>query len=309
MSQEFSLITRLEKKIYELDRDREIAQKIINKNSILLATVTAIEEYVVLTRDSTIPLGIRYLALSCIAKQYQLYQDEREISQLKDIMGREIDIPSYSEIFNAIQIVKDRYYQIYECNQREFDRIERLVKEMSPNSEEWGRNIDVVEKVDASHSTKDKYVNVSTSQPIIIQSTVSNSTSEKTNVILLSHIKDNFKLLLMMILLIGTGSGIGIYFISRQQPQDEAVKLVQQWLETKKNLFSSPFDRDSAASLVVGKAYRDKVRGPSSDGTPDSVSEWLEKRGYYYSYGLQRIDTIKRFEMSNNSIIMDVQIT
>ena len=133
MSEEFPLITRLETKIDELYRDREIAQKVINKNSNLLTSETAVEEYIELKQDLTIPLGIRYLALSCLAAQYHLYQDDREISQLKDLAGRKIDIPDHFEIFNAIQIIKSRYYRIYECNSREFDRVERLVKEISPN--------------------------------------------------------------------------------------------------------------------------------------------------------------------------------
>jgi hypothetical protein len=116
MLEESSVITRLEKKIDELCRDHEIAQKIVNKNSSLLMTATAVDAYIALKQDSMIPLGIRYLALSCVAAQYQLYQDDREISQLKDLTGTEIDIPHHFEIFNAIQIVKNRYYQIYECN-------------------------------------------------------------------------------------------------------------------------------------------------------------------------------------------------
>jgi ARC6-like, IMS domain len=91
--------------------------------------------------------------------------------------------------------------------------------------------------------------------------------------------------------------------------QDEAVSLVQKWLDAKKSLFSPPFDRDSAASIMTGKAYRDKVRGPSSDGTPYSASEWLEKYGYYYSYGLQRVDAVKKLEVSGSNAVIDVQIT
>jgi ARC6-like, IMS domain len=370
MLEEPSVITRLENKIDELYRDHEIAQKVINKNSSLLMTATAVDEYIALKQDFTIPLGIRYLALSCIAAQYQLYQDDREISQLKDLTGREIDVPDHFETFNAIQIVKSRYYQIYECNSREFDRVERLVKEISPNLDEWGRTIAIVNSVDIQSSVQARSANTKITKVNTPQSNQTTFTNEQVQTILLAERNNNFKLFFLMLFLVLIGGGVGISLAIRQQPQlvtniplskpldpiipspapvstlppetansspapivtpppldtvksepapvetpfpeisqDEAVSLVQKWLETKKSLFSPPFDRDSAASFMIGKAYRDKVRGPSSDGTPYSASEWLEKYGYYYSYGLQRIDAVKNFEISGRNAIIDIQIT
>jgi ARC6-like, IMS domain len=94
-----------------------------------------------------------------------------------------------------------------------------------------------------------------------------------------------------------------------QISQDEAISLIQKWLEAKKTLFAPPFDRESAALLMTGKAYTDKIKGISSKGTPTSASEWLEKNHYYRSYGLQRIDSVEKFEVSANNAIIDVQIT
>jgi hypothetical protein len=127
MLEEHPLINSLETKIYDLHRDRSTARKIVDSNSNLLTVNTAIEEYVVLKQDLTIPLGIRYLALSCIAAHYQLYQDNREISQLKDLTGQAINIPTHAEVFSAVQVIKSKYYQIYDCDNREFDRLERLI--------------------------------------------------------------------------------------------------------------------------------------------------------------------------------------
>jgi hypothetical protein len=363
MLEESSVITRLESKIDELYRDHEIAQKVINKNSSLLMTATAVDEYIALKQDFTIPLGIRYLALSCVAVQYQLYQDDREISQLKDLTGREIDVPDHFETFNAIQIVKNRYYQIYKCNSREFDRVERLVKEISPNLDEWGQTIAVVNSTNNQSSVQNRSAGKKITQVNTPQSNNPTYTNEQVQTILLAERKNNFKLLFIMLFLVLIGGGVGISLAIRQQPQlvtnvplskpldpiipfpapviasspapivapppsdivksdpdpvvtpspeisqDEAVSLVQKWLETKKSLFSPPFDRDSAASIMTGKAYRDKVRGPSSDGTPYSASEWLEKYAYYYIYGLQRVDAVKKLEVSGSNAVIDVQIT
>ncbi len=370
MLEEASLITRLETKIDELCRDREIAQKVINKNSNLLTSETAVEEYIALKQDLTIPLGIRYLALSCVAAQYHLYQDDREISQLKDWAGREIDIPSHFEIFNAIQTIRNRYYQVYNCNSREFDRVERLVKEISPNLDEWGHTIAVVNSANTQSYKPDRPIDQKTTLANTYQSNNPTFTNEQVQTILLAERKNNLKLLLATLLLVLIGGGVGISLAIRQQPQltanippsrpldpinqsptsiptlppktanlspdpivrplpsdltksepapveisapeisqDEAVSLIKKWLEAKKSLFSPPFDRDSAASIMTGKAYTDKVKGPSSDGTPYSSSEWLEKYGYYYSYGLQRIDAVKNFEVSGSNAVIDVQIT
>lgn len=78
MIEEYPLITSLENKIDELHQNRSIARKIVDSNSKLLLVNTAIEEYIALKQDLAIPLGIRYLSLSCIAAHYQLYQDNRD---------------------------------------------------------------------------------------------------------------------------------------------------------------------------------------------------------------------------------------
>jgi ARC6-like, IMS domain len=329
MPEEYPLIIRLETKIDELCRDRSITQKIVNSNSSLLALNTAFEEYILLKQDVIIPLGIRYLAISCIASHYQLYQDNREISQLKDIIGQAINMPTHAEVFFAIQVIKSKYCQIYDCDRREFDRIERLTKEMSPTSIlSTGKDV---------------------GKPIVF-------TDEEVKDILRKQRAEIFRLLSIMISMLFIGGGIGMSVATRQQPQpisanvpqpstqppspsnsspapslvvaaipspspvpvitpepqisqDEAISLIQKWLEAKKTLFAPPFNRESAASLMTGKAYTDKIKGVSSNGTKTSASEWLEKNHYYRSYGLQRIDGIEKFEVSGSNAIIDVRMT
>ena len=117
------LITRLESKIRDLHRDWKNAQAIINSNP------TAIQEYIDLKEDTNIQTGIRYISIEAIAEEYKLYKNDREISELKDLIGREIDIPSHSDVLQSVQTIRDKYRQIYECNGREFDRYERLAQE------------------------------------------------------------------------------------------------------------------------------------------------------------------------------------
>jgi ribulose bisphosphate carboxylase small subunit len=120
-----SIITKLESKIEDLHRDWNNAQAIININP------TSIQEYIKLKEDTSIQIGIRYISLEAIAKEYHLYQDDREVSELKDLIGREIDIPSHSDVLQSVQTIRDKYRQIYECNGREFDRYERLIEQIA----------------------------------------------------------------------------------------------------------------------------------------------------------------------------------
>lgn len=353
MLEEHPLITSLENKIDEIHRNSSIARKIVNSNSKLLTINTAIEEYIAIKQDLTIPLGVRYLALSCIAAHYQLYHDNREISQLKDLTGRAINIPTHAEVFSAIQVIKSRYYQIYDCDPREFNRLERLTKEMSPES---------ISKIDQSHTIarnnltdpqiekiraeeRVKFLKISLfvlvmfligsatgvittlamrqqPQPIITNATESNiSAPQSTTNSLPTEVQtpptSNTSNSSSAVIttpspaetVVPSPSPVAIATPDPQISQDEAISLIQRWLEVKKTLFAPPFDRELAASLMTGKAYTDKVKGVSSDGTPTSASEWLEKYGYYRSYGLQRIESIEKFEVSGNNAVIDVLVT
>lgn len=117
------LITKLESKIEDLHRDWKNAQAIINRNP------TSIQEYIKLKEDTSIEIGIRYVSLEAIAEEYDLYRDDREISELKDLISREIDVPSHADVLQSVQTLRDRYRKVYECNGRKFDRYERLAQD------------------------------------------------------------------------------------------------------------------------------------------------------------------------------------
>ena len=334
MLKEHALITRLENKVDELYKDRAIARKIVGSNSKLLLMDTAIEEYVAIKQDLTIPLGIRYLSLSCVAIHYQLYQDDREISQLKDLIGHAINIPAHVEIFSAIQIVKSRYHQIYDCNSHEFDRVEGLIDRMSNNSHEKciKDNDDLKYPQEKIAQLEDKVKLFKTLFFIVVMFLVGGGSGIiltllinqqpqpiSTNTYQLSTPTPSPSNISLSHAVIATPSPVeavlpspspvAIAVPDPQISEDEAVSLIEKWFEAKKILFAPPFDRELAASLITGKAYTDKVKGLSSDGKPTSASEWLEKNHYYRSYGLQRIDSIEKFEVSGNNAIIDVRVT
>jgi ARC6-like, IMS domain len=90
--------------------------------------------------------------------------------------------------------------------------------------------------------------------------------------------------------------------------QDEAKKIIEKWMQAKQRMFAPPYDQQLGSQLTTGKAYRDKVRGPSSDGTPYSSLEWLRQYGFQYKYGVQNIENITRFESGRDQASIEVQI-
>jgi hypothetical protein len=90
--------------------------------------------------------------------------------------------------------------------------------------------------------------------------------------------------------------------------QDEAKKIIERWIQAKQRMFAPPYDQELGSQLTTGKAYTDKVRGPSSDGTPYSSLEWLRQYGYRYQYNVQNIEGFTRFESSGDKASIEVQI-
>ncbi len=90
--------------------------------------------------------------------------------------------------------------------------------------------------------------------------------------------------------------------------QDEAKKLIERWMQAKQKMFAPPYDQELGSQLATGKTYTDKVKGPSSDGTPYSSLEWLRQYGFQYRYGIQNIEGVTRFQSSANQASIEVQI-
>ena len=83
--------------------------------------------------------------------------------------------------------------------------------------------------------------------------------------------------------------------------QQEAVKLLQRWLEAKQVMFTSPYNRQIAAEITTGETYQ-KTAGV--DGTID----WLQRNNAYYRYGVQKINTVDNFVVDKNQATIQVEI-
>lgn len=97
--------------------------------------------------------------------------------------------------------------------------------------------------------------------------------------------------------------------------RDAAVGVVKQWLAYKQVLLAPPYNKQPGSDLLVGKAYRDNVdksSEPCTSGDSDdclSSVDWLRKYNAQYSFGVQRLDAVNRFESSGDTGTIFVTIT
>jgi serine/threonine-protein kinase len=84
--------------------------------------------------------------------------------------------------------------------------------------------------------------------------------------------------------------------------QQEAVNLVDAWLQAKRVMFAPPYKRQIAADIATGDQY-DKVAG--SNGSID----WLESSNAYYQFGVQKIDGVDQFSANGNQATIQVRVT
>ncbi|AFY91655.1 protein kinase domain-containing protein [Chamaesiphon minutus] len=102
--------------------------------------------------------------------------------------------------------------------------------------------------------------------------------------------------------------------ISSNISREAALNTVQQWLNYKRSLLAPPYNKQLGTDLLTGKAYRDNVDKSSEpcNGRPDdclSSADWLQKNNAEYSFGVQRIDSVDRFESSGDSGTIFVTVT
>jgi ARC6-like, IMS domain len=97
--------------------------------------------------------------------------------------------------------------------------------------------------------------------------------------------------------------------------RDAAIDIVKQWLDYKRILFAVPYNTAQASELLTGKAYKNKIdrsgepcNSQDEEGCLSSV-DWLKKYESEYSFGVQRIDSIDRFEASNDTASIFVTVT
>jgi ARC6-like, IMS domain len=97
--------------------------------------------------------------------------------------------------------------------------------------------------------------------------------------------------------------------------RDAAVEVVKQWIQYKRVLFAPPFDKSQGSNILTGKAYINNIDRSSEpcnssdrEGCLSSV-DWLQRYNGQYSFGVQRVDSIDRFEASGDNASIFVTVT
>jgi len=87
-----------------------------------------------------------------------------------------------------------------------------------------------------------------------------------------------------------------------QLSESDAVNLVKNWLQAKKTVFASPFDRQVAANLTTGALYYDITK---SGGSID----WLKGNNAYYQFGSQSVESTGSFSAISNQATVGLKVT
>jgi len=84
--------------------------------------------------------------------------------------------------------------------------------------------------------------------------------------------------------------------------QDQAVAVVQNWLNSKGRVFAAPFDRQLARQYTTGKRNNQILQ---SGGSID----WLIENRSYYTYAITRVDNVWAFDNSKSLVEIKLRVT
>ena len=80
-------------------------------------------------------------------------------------------------------------------------------------------------------------------------------------------------------------------------------------------MFAPPFDKSQGSNILTGRAYINNIDRSSEpcnssdgEGCLSSV-DWLQRYNAQYSFGVQRVDSIDRFEVSGDNASIFVTVT
>jgi hypothetical protein len=325
------IVNQLEAKISELYRDKTIASGLLDTQT----EPDAIDEYTKLQQDSAISNGVRYIALDAVAQQRELYTSTSEKQNLTDIIGQALSDNSMQKTFDDLQSLKLNYAAIYKIDPVAFNRVEKLVRtklELPPMQEKTDIKNSVVVNESAQTFVSPSPTQYNSSsiteikpQKNIILATIigvviggglitlglalgrsSNEVSQTTKPSPTSNSSTSNTTETA-----SSSTQVNSSSISREA----ATEVINQWLIYKRVLLAPPYDKQQGSNILYGKAYRnnvDKSSEPCSSGDPDdclSSADWLKKYNAQYSFGVQRVDSIDKFEVSGDTGTIFVTVT
>jgi hypothetical protein len=368
MTLEPFLIEKLNNKVTMLYENNRQNSSIAGFNGVA-ESKKLLADYVELRQNPRIPNILKYTILSSIAKQYHLYDNNQEPTQIAKVTIGEIeDSTSHSSPISSeslivgLQILKSQYPAIYQENVQGLHSIEQAALEAISNSPLPDRPAPTVVNPTPLPSVAVPTVVTPTplpapatvitaSQPDFAQTYTQNPQPANVVAIPLQAIWIGGLLItgLLSGILYGLWSSnnnsystssnspsnpaIGQVTSDHSQPattqpitqpspatttkqpqtpanisQDESVSVVKRFLASKKQIFAPPYSQSLGAQIMTGKAYKDNIKGPSSDGTGESSLEWLRNNGYYYQYGIQQVQSVRAFQAAGNNAVIELRL-
>lgn len=83
--------------------------------------------------------------------------------------------------------------------------------------------------------------------------------------------------------------------------QEQAIQLIANWLNSKSQIFSPPFDRQLVANYTTGPLYTDITK-------PGGSIDWLKNNSSRYDYRNSRVTQVLSFDNSASQPAMKVEI-
>jgi ARC6-like, IMS domain len=338
------IVQKLEDKVAAALRDHNLTAAAVGTP----AAQSAMAEYDRLVQDPGSSIGIRYLALHSVAMKQGFYIDKRDQQEMLGTVSQEMGNMSPTEVLVGIKYLKSNYPAIYQCDAVALDRKEssivelmtRLPMDQQDRAVAEAKNVQLEARpieptpVEMPLAVPQTFASPPQAQPLPVlpvpepapvtpaymaqptQLPVQNNSNKSALIIGGGMVAGA---IIFSAMLISSSQSnktpTSVSGASMQSPnavgsisQDEAKKLIEKWMQAKQKMFAPPYDQEIGSQLTTGKAYSDKVRGPSSDGTPYSSLEWLRQYGFQYKYGVQNIENVTRFESGTDQASIDVQI-
>jgi hypothetical protein len=338
-------IGKLDRQLRAIEQEQSIVNK-TGKTGLLENPL--LSEYLRLTTTDAIVSGIQYIALDALAKHFNLYEDG-ERQQILAAMGDDLNDSSNSEVVASLQIVENIYPSIYSLGQEQFlITKERALRSMTglsiPTSQV--NNPQPPTTISAPETKQPETVslppvttpNNSNNSALLVgmglvcavmfgalvasnvnKSPTGNSSvaSNNTSTANTSVASDNTSTAntSQTNTPSSTQTSTPLPTPSSSISKEAALEVVKQWIQYKKVLFAPPYDTSQGSTLLTGKAYINNIDRSSeqcnnsgSEGCLSSV-DWLKRYNAQYSFSVQRVDSIDKFEASEENASIFVTVT
>jgi ARC6-like, IMS domain len=86
--------------------------------------------------------------------------------------------------------------------------------------------------------------------------------------------------------------------------------LINRWLEAKKDVFGSNYNKNLGGELTTGLAYSKNITASPSDEDPESSVDYLKRNGMYYTYSDQQVHEVRDIrEINTDEVFVKAIVT